>query len=1666
MIMKIDTKIDFWKKKLLDLGKRNKLINFPLSKSGQRVSQSTIMIETPSADELWDTLSNFDSNISFPVVTKADKNIDISEGQLEFDKEPNEESPVFPNGYKTNQMPYDACKTFRALMHKSKEFMDNKGLNALYLAFGFLNWKENGLEGQQLRSPILLIPVCISQDNVSAPFVLSRIDGEIVTNNTLLYKLKNDFNIELPEYNEETNWKQYLQAINDECSSLGWNVDYDCVQLSIITFQKMAMYSDIEQNAELIANNPIIRLINGESDGIEFADYSYIDSYDHDSTDPKDVSSVVDADSSQQDAILLAKLGASFVLQGPPGTGKSQTITNIIAELLAQGKSVLFVSEKLAALQVVYNRLSAAGINDFCLTLHNPNAKRREIMDQLQNSINLASEKVTVNQKAVYQLNQLVAERQKLNSYVKELHTLVPPLNENIYRVNGYISSLEAYPDIDYVYKNAVNVSTEELHSLISLLNDYSLIVQKDGYQKYNPWQGCSLNTVTNLFRQKFLSYTSKLNYSVSNAKEIYSTFNALVGENNLSDRICDLDNWQRLFEHSLKSPHISYDIASNDIDRICNIVGRCQEARQKKAQAYEAQEKAEIFIIEAEDVIHKIYNCVVQNDIDSLNNLVLEYDGIFIKIGTELYSDKFNPLSDDALLYRQSYNSYAKLFKNDIDLNAQKSNIESECSKIEEELSSEEKLLSDIKDKMLSAQNSVTNDYNDGILNIDAEALLGRFKNDYSSIMRIFKSSYKNDSKEIRGYSKNSKKPSYSQAVELLNSIITAQQIKKEYDDKADSVEKLKDKHRELISDISSITTQISNNTLQLQNSKTSIIENHRNLSNKLDETSTAYKNTANERKMQCDGIYKETSVCINKTVDDSTDFRSLYNDILWLKEFAEICDRFEIDSNYRRQICEMTDDYYDRLNTVFKQFMEWKKSYKELCDSLFDSFDDNTTKAMSNLRMQELLDKITVCSNSYSLLEYYIDYKHLISKMESTGVLGYIRKVEELELSSDNIIPCFKKCFFRSWLDDVIPRFEAVATFRGEKQKAIISDFKSLDKEQMEIAKAYLKAKLISRLPNLDSFIVGGTEVSILRRELAKQRKLMPLRKLIAALPTLLPALKPCIMMSPLSVSTYFRNTNYKFDTVIFDEASQVRTEDAICSIFRGSQVIIAGDSKQLPPTDFFSASFTDSDDFSEDEDGFDDAGAYESLLDEASSLPTQTLLWHYRSKNEQLIAFSNQKIYNGNLITFPSAVEKGKDIGVEYIYTKNGIYDRGGRNGNRVEAEKVAELVFEHIKNNGNRSLGIIAFNEKQQTIIEDVIIRKRQENPQYEYFFKDSENEPFFIRNLETVQGDERDTIIFSIGFGYDKYGKLLMNFGPLSKSGGERRLNVAITRARYNLKLVGSIMPTDINVDKVNSLGPKLLRQYIDYAINGPKAIIAEIQADEKISFDSPFEESVYTFLVNEGYNVATQVGCSGYRIDMAVRHPDYNGRFAIGIECDGAAYHSARTARERDRLRQAVLESMGWKIHRIWSTDWVKDPNAEKKKLIEAVEKAISNYQESYIMTDNKPDNDTKEQYLNVSEADITDQISDYLKVKSVYAGMNVQDVPIEDIENTILKVLEIGYGYDMDTLIKSTAKYGYSWQRTGKNIKERFNIAFNKLLKNEAIIVVNGIIKINEQKL
>ncbi|MBO5683870.1 MAG: hypothetical protein J6R92_02880, partial [Akkermansia sp.] len=465
---------------------------------------------------------------------------------------------------------------------------------------------------------------------------------------------------------------------------------------------------------------------------------------------------------------------------------------------------------------------------------------------------------------------------------------------------------------------------------------------------------------------------------------------------------------------------------------------------------------------------------------------------------------------------------------------------------------------------------------------------------------------------------------------------------------------------------------------------------------------------------------------------------------------------------------------------------------------------------------------------------------------------------------------------------------------------------------------------------------------EVSILKRELQKKTRLKSLRRLFGEIPNLATALKPCFMMSPLSVSIFLGSEAYNFDLVIFDEASQVHTEDAIGAIMRGKQVIIVGDDKQLPPTSFFRTTMSEDDFDDEDAEEYYDDASFESILAEAkaSGFREHCLRWHYRSRQEDLIAFSNIKLYGGNLVTFPSTTVKAPDCGVEFVHVVDGCYERKKSKGtNPREAQKVAELVFEHFRKYGKeRSLGVVAFSEAQQSAIEAAILDYRRKDDMFELFFNEDAEEAFFVKNLENVQGDERDTIIFSVGYAKDETGKMYMNFGPLNRVGGERRLNVAVTRAKHNVKLVSSILPTDIDLDRTNAEGVKLLRSYLEFAQQGIDALTNEVTYNSQIvECESPFEESVYDYLTSRGYQVQTQVGCSDYRIDMAVKHPTINGKFAIGIECDGATYHSSRTARERDRLRQAVLEDMGWTLYRIWSTDWIKSPESQGAKLEEAI---------------------------------------------------------------------------------------------------------------------------------
>ena len=424
-----------------------------------------------------------------------------------------------------------------------------------------------------------------------------------------------------------------------------------------------------------------------------------------------------------------------------------------------------------------------------------------------------------------------------------------------------------------------------------------------------------------------------------------------------------------------------------------------------------------------------------------------------------------------------------------------------------------------------------------------------------------------------------------------------------------------------------------------------------------------------------------------------------------------------------------------------------------------------------------------------------------------------------------------------------------------------------------------------------------------------------------------------KPCFLMSPLSVAQYLDPRLTRFDTVIFDEGSQVRPEDGIGAILRGLQLVVAGDTRQLPPTSFFD-SFTDDEDEEQYEVGASDV---ESILHQARrSFSSKRLKWHYRSRHESLIAVSNKEFYENSLLIYPSPFASEDSLGLSFRHIADGVYDRGKSRCNRIEARAVAQAVVEHFRVTPDLSLGVGTFSSAQQTAVHEEIETILREQPELEDQFVRNDGENFFVKNLETIQGDERDVIFLSICYGFDQMGKLSTNFGPLNKIGGERRLNVLITRARRKSVVFSNFRAQDLPIKSNSPKAIRALKVFLEYAESG-RLTEQEIVGEDT---DSPFEDSVLDFLRSYGHEVRKQVGTAGFRIDLAIVNPESPGRYLLGVECDGAMYHSSRMARERDRLRQDILENMGWKnrLYRIWSTDWFMNKAVAQRRLLEAIE--------------------------------------------------------------------------------------------------------------------------------
>lgn len=605
----------------------------------------------------------------------------------------------------------------------------------------------------------------------------------------------------------------------------------------------------------------------------------------------------------------------------------------------------------------------------------------------------------------------------------------------------------------------------------------------------------------------------------------------------------------------------------------------------------------------------------------------------------------------------------------------------------------------------------------------------------------------------------------------------------------------------------------------------------------------------------------------------------------------------------------------------------------------------------------LELLYSKVQQMNKHLDLLDIHVQVLNLLDQLTQHQLLPYLDIALEHQLDLALISKGYEHAFYRAIIYYEVEKSPILKEFSTLGIDQMIEEFKKVDALHLETNKATIVSKLSKLRP--DDSIMAGSKFSILVKEYHKSRKQKPIRMLIEEIQELIFDLKPVFLMSPLSVSTYLNSSLNMFDLVIFDEASQVFAWDALGAIYRAKQCIVIGDSKQMPPSNFFNSSI------SEEEDDYEDE--LESILDKGTTVfTTKYLNWHYRSRSEELIDFSNKAFYDARLITIPQAKKHELGFGIDFYPLKDGIYDVKTRT-NLKEALFIVDLVCNHYQTRPDKSLGVVAFSNAQAELIETKLEERVQKEPKLQSFFQEDVEEPFFIKNLESVQGDERDCIIFSICYGYNENNKFYQRFGPLNNVGGERRLNVAITRAKYNISVVSSIRSTDIRLDNTESLGVKLLKNYLEYAEKLTQNVLKSNPTEDGII------KSISTFLTDHGFLVQQKVGNSSFKIDIAIQHP-VTREYVLAIMLDGASYCIGNCS-DVNRLQELLLQRLGWHYYRIFSTLWINATRFEQEKLLTYLEKLFTN-------TLPKPEKSIPEiDFLVEDEADIDDIFEEYQMV-------------------------------------------------------------------------------------
>lgn len=1682
--------------RLLDLTGRNRLINFRHTKT----NSLRVIDELPN--QLLDVLRSGIEMRFAPVPEPTEKEL-IKAGFIRYDDESQQivrvrpdpsaemwakqiglstsfEVPESSTDYvlgkhsdkviQTLLYPYEMEARLKSLFDTSESAIQEMGANILYLAFGFIEWFESPNSETARIAPLFLVPVRLHKGRLSPntqtyEYAVSYSGEDIIPNLSLREKLRADFAMVLPDLDENTAPDDYLREVAcliRDCQP-HWRVRR-YISLALLNFSKMLMYLDLDPKhwpeSANILSHPVVASFLSDSGRMEGqdveakSDFGFGEEYCIDEIQEIHSSYplIEDADSSQHSALIDAIDGKNLVIEGPPGTGKSQTITNLIAAAMAKGKSVLFVAEKLAALEVVRRRLDAAGLGEFCLELHSHKSQKRKMLDEVQERLRKHG-RYPAPQHIEIEIERYEELKTVLKDYAGKINRLWKNTGKTVHDI--FMAATR--------YRNAISLNPELLHPEGYHGRNYDIAVQRrneDHVQTY---------------RKVYQAVSQQLGADAALQDHPW------YGVRNSDLQIFDLDRvkavlsaWQRSLQECQEQRTVIAEILGCDTETIVASRGDIQ-ALLADLEALPPLKGDEVF--QALPALRGNILKQVQFYLRLFEAIQADYISLARKTGSQVLQDL--SVADDLV----SGNEQLKqLVGRDVELGAlaeainRLAAIQKQLDQLDEYLRDVSSALGEPAAKHLTVSASGLLEFNSVVKlvvslhpalwklrhekfdNDELDELLPKLRADLEElrkqhdktrkvfalerisqgdeirrlgfilaqggVFRWFSAKWRQARNELLGYAANPqvKLPIMLGALDEAASFAD-QRVKLERNQAYN--ETLGEHMRGLDTNISALVSlrawykrvrqqygvgfgpkvAIGDAILRLEPRIAAAMRSlhDRGIQKQLDgllaDLGRLQEVFAPVVELRADDtLLVGAHGIIPRLLSDLTTAVQrcgpLTND--HALSMAALADRIEQIVTLKQQEDKWKAADFDaklfqgrlRLNTglnvdnsaglsMLRNTLEIavcvdrKLSSKALIQYIYNSPTEKTFNSLAQytpiLRevvrsersdyeaysMLVQLDRVAWLSRSGDCLDAlltrnqralehgetlqnWLDYVRVRDQIDALGMSRLADAVENSQIGISEVEDAYRAGVYDILAREILREDPQLGRFSGLSHKAIQDKFKEYDINLKRLQCQHIAWKIDQAgIPEGERSVRVSelTDRALLEHECAKKSRHIPIRRLLRSAGKALVAMKPCFMMGPMSVAQYLEPGAFEFDLVVMDEASQIKPQDALGAIARGKQLVVVGDPKQLPPTSFFDRIV----DEEEAETGIEES---ESILDATLQMfPVRRLRWHYRSQHENLIAFSNHFFYDSDLVLFPSPNKQTNDYGIHYSRLRRGCFVN---RKNLDEAQTIADAVREHFQRRPEETLGVVAMNVEQRLHIERAIETLAKDDPLFQTWLDQDavRQESLFVKNLENVQGDERDVIFISMTYGPPEPGaKVFQRFGPINSDLGWRRLNVLFTRAKKRMHIFSSMGPEDIVIGPTTKRGVQALRDFLSYCETG---ILHRTEHNTDRGPDSDFEIAVMAALRDAGFECVPQVGVAGFFIDVAVVDPGNPGRYLMGIECDGATYHSAKSARDRDRLRQTILERLGWRIRRIWSTDWFKNPHAELRPIIRELQELQS----------------------------------------------------------------------------------------------------------------------------